>query len=351
MSETYQGILNRMSGKFEELAGFEADRASDIGIRLRVLAGEIFSMTSEIEWLRKQMFPDTATGAQLDMHAQQRGISRRKGSKASGLLVFRLDMPLEFDLVIPIGTVCSVEDGSLNYVTTEQAEIYRGDTLAWIACEAENSGEKYNIAADRVKTIVTYFSVGIRINNASSFIGGTDDEDDDSFRKRIFESYRAVPNGANAAYFKKIAESVDGVNSANVIYSQNNPGVITVIVGGRGAIPSDDVKNAAAALLTEKAPLGITVMTQKTGTTPVNVGVNISAKSGYDVTEVKSAAEDAVRDFFLDMSVGEDFTTAALGKKIIEVDGVKNYAFSGTADTSVSGASMAVLGTLTVGSL
>lgn len=351
MSETYEGILSRMSGKFEELAGYEADRASDIGIRLRVLAGEIYSMTSEIEWLRKQMFPDTATGAQLDLHGTQRGLSRRRGRKADGLLVFRLDMPLEFDLVIPIGTVCTVEDGSLNYVTTEEAEIYSGDTFAWVACEAENSGEKYNIAADRVKTIVTYFSVGIRINNASSFIGGTDDEDDDSFRKRIFESYRSVPNGADAEYFRQTAESVEGVQSASVYASTDTAGLVFVVIGGRGAIPSDDVKNAAAALLAEKAPLGITVSTQKTGTIPVNVSVNISVRSGYDINEVKSDVESVIRKFFLDMSVGEDFRAAALGSAVIKVDGVTNYSFSGTSDTSVSAASMAVLGTLTVGSL
>lgn len=351
MGETYQTILGRMSGKFEELSGIEADRASDIGIRLRVLAGEIFSMTSEIEWLRKQMFPDTATGTQLDMHAQQRGVSRKKGRKASGLLVFRLDMPLEYDLVIPLGTICTVDDGSLNYVTKEQSVIYSGDTFAWVLCEAENSGDRYNIAADRVKTIVTYFSVGIRINNASSFIGGTDDEDDDSLRKRIFESYREVSNGADAEYFRQIAESVEGVNSASVYVSPDTPGVIIAVIGGRGAVPSNDVKNETAALLSEKAPLGITVMTQNTAAVTVNVAVNISVKSGYDSSAVGSAVEDAVRDFFLDMRVGEEFTAAALGKRIIEVDGVKNYAFSGTSDTSINRSSMAVLGTLTVGSL
>ena len=341
MSETYQSILNRMSDKFEELSGFEADRAGDIGIRLRVLAGEIFSMTSEIEWLRKQMFPDTATGEQLDMHALQRGLSRHKGKKASGLLVFRLDMPLEYDLVIPLGTICTVEDGSLNYVTKEESVISRGDTFAWVMCEAENSGDRYNIAADRVKTIITYFSVGIRINNASSFIGGTDDEDDASLRKRIFESYRNIPNGADAEYFKRLAESVEGVNSASVFADSGSPGYIIAVLGGRGVIPSNDVKNEAAALLSQKAPLGITA----------DVAVNISVKSGFGASEVGAAVEAAVREFFLELSVGEDFTTAALGKKIIEVDGVKNYAFSNTSDISVNRSTMVVLGTITIGSL
>ena len=34
MSETYESILSRMQDRFQELAGFPADDASDIGIRL-----------------------------------------------------------------------------------------------------------------------------------------------------------------------------------------------------------------------------------------------------------------------------------------------------------------------------
>ena len=48
--ETYEEILGRMQGTFEELAGYPADDASDIGIRLRVLAGEVSSLTAAMGW-------------------------------------------------------------------------------------------------------------------------------------------------------------------------------------------------------------------------------------------------------------------------------------------------------------
>ena len=38
--ETYEEILGRMQGTFGELAGYPADDASDIGIRLRVPLGQ-----------------------------------------------------------------------------------------------------------------------------------------------------------------------------------------------------------------------------------------------------------------------------------------------------------------------
>ena len=101
MSETYEAILTRMNDTFTSLAGFEPEQASDIGLRMKLLAGESYALTAEIDWLRQQMFPHTATGEQLDLHAQQRGLIRRKGQKAAGIVVFMLEMPLEYSFVIP----------------------------------------------------------------------------------------------------------------------------------------------------------------------------------------------------------------------------------------------------------
>ena len=72
--ETYEEILGRMQGTFEELAGYPADDASDIGIRLRVLAGEVYSLTAAMDWLEQQFFAQTAQDEQLDLRAQEHGI-------------------------------------------------------------------------------------------------------------------------------------------------------------------------------------------------------------------------------------------------------------------------------------
>ena len=42
--DSYQEILDRMKEKYKELSGYDADGASDIGIRMQVLAGEVFSL-------------------------------------------------------------------------------------------------------------------------------------------------------------------------------------------------------------------------------------------------------------------------------------------------------------------
>ena len=348
---TYDEILERMKERFEELAGYSADDAGDIGIRLKVLAGEIYSMSSEADWLRKQMFPSTASGECLDLHAMQRGLARNKGTKASGVICFMLEMPLDYDFVIPQGTVCSVGDGSLRYVTLSAGLISRGGTIMLLRCEAENSGTQYNIGPDQVNTIVTYLSAGVRISNSTGFYGGTDDEDDESLRERIRESCLCSSNGVDAPYFEAAALETEGVASAKA-FRGSVPGTVVVKLGGRGAQPSADTVTAAAAAISAKAPFGIDVQVSAASLVTVNVSVLIRVRSGYDTGEVSARVQQRIVGYFNTIPVGEDVTLAAMGRIALETDGVENYRFgSGMTDTAITASQMAVLGTLTVGDM
>ncbi|MBQ1660424.1 MAG: phage tail protein, partial [Clostridia bacterium] len=57
---------------------------------------------------------------------------------------------------------------------------------------------------------------------------------------------------------------------------------------------------------------------------------------------------ERIRRFFSELSVGEDVLLSALGKAILEVNGVENYVFTSMSDTAITNADMGKLGTLTV---
>lgn len=73
---SYEDILKRMKDQFTSSAGYSPDDASDIGIRMKVLAGEVYSVCSSIDWLNMQTFAQSAQGSQLDLRAQERGLQR-----------------------------------------------------------------------------------------------------------------------------------------------------------------------------------------------------------------------------------------------------------------------------------
>ena len=71
--ETYNEIYTRMKNRYIEESGSDFDEKSDIAVRLKVLAGEIYNAETSIEWLKRQIFVTTASGEFLDEIAEQRG--------------------------------------------------------------------------------------------------------------------------------------------------------------------------------------------------------------------------------------------------------------------------------------
>ena len=67
---TYESVLKDMLAAYEAETGFVPDEASDISIRLRVLASQIHSAAETGKWLLRQMFFSTAEGEFLDRHAE-----------------------------------------------------------------------------------------------------------------------------------------------------------------------------------------------------------------------------------------------------------------------------------------
>ena len=96
--KSYEEVLLRMQQAFAQQAGFQAEDASDIGIRLKVLAGEIYSALSQVDFLKRQAFPQTAQEEWLNLHAQQRGIKRKEAVSSTGTLRFTRRTPLSYEI-------------------------------------------------------------------------------------------------------------------------------------------------------------------------------------------------------------------------------------------------------------
>lgn len=349
--DSYETILSRMENKYYELTGTEASRAGDTEIRLRLLAGEIHSLGANIDWLRRQLLPDTATGSQLDEHARQCGITRGSGAKAVGDIAFTVDMPLEFDVEIPAGTVCSTSDGALRFVTTEAGVIQRGGSFSVVTARAEHSGRQYNVSPGMITTIVTYFSVGLSIENSSSFSGGTDDEDDDALRARIAESYKNISNGANAAYYISMAKSVDGIYSASAIKTTDTAPTFNLNVAGRGGTVTPAAFAELEGLVADNVCAGVTVYVRNCTIQYADVTVAVKPAEGYTYAGISADVESAIRGYFLSLSIGEPFTLAKLGRAIINTEGVANYSFSGTSDVIPPKYTLVTLRNLTMSEL
>jgi uncharacterized phage protein gp47/JayE len=231
----YNEILSTMENAYKEKAGFVPDEYSDQGIKFRVLAGELFNFSSQLDFLEKQMFPTTATGKYLDYHCAERGVTRKQGAKATGSVFFTLDSPTESTLLIPKGTVVSTSgENPLRFVTTRNGYVSVGGTFAIVDAEAESVGKKYNIAIKKIATLVSQVPGVYSVTNKDAFEDGEDIETDEELRSRLMYIYKHHNNGTNIAFYKSLAESMDGVYSAGVVPKNRGAGTVDIFISKKG---------------------------------------------------------------------------------------------------------------------
>ena len=351
MSNTYEEIYNRMKQTYETERGDTVDEASDIAIRLRTLAGEIYNMQSSLEWTKRQFFAATATGESLDYLAQQRGLERKPAQKARGSLTFSLAEAKNYAVAIPAGTVVATDtEVPLRFVTTEDGEIPQATFSASIPAEAEEAGYRGNVAFGVATVPVSVPAVISGVRNASAFRGGSDRESDNNLRQRILDSFVSAPNGMNAAYYKRLALSVDGVEKAGVVERSNGSGTATVYVSGTRGEASAEVVSQVSALLNEHQCVGAVVTAAQAVMRDVDLNVTVTPKTGFTDEEVRWRIENAFADYVYAVPMGGKFYLSKLGSYLIGTDCIETYALDQSmTDLSLSGAMCLRVGDVTIG--
>ena len=100
----FEEIYTHMAAEYKTLAGVEPEDAADVSIRLKVLAGELYTVLCAAESLKLNCFPQTAAGEALDLHAEERGLVRKDAVKSVGTLTFSRRTALSYAAEIPAGT-------------------------------------------------------------------------------------------------------------------------------------------------------------------------------------------------------------------------------------------------------
>jgi len=312
---------------YRELSTIELNNESDVMLRLRTLAGEIYNERAYAEYILRQMFPTTAQGEYLDAHAAQRGLTRKTGTKAEGAVVFTPESDTHDDILIPRGTeVCTTGD-MRRFVTVEDGTLPSNRSELTVSVIATEKGASYNVAPGTVGIIVTPV-IGIgEVTNEITFYGGSDDESDDDLRARVLDSYVNISNGTNEAYYRSIAMSVEGVYSVSVVGCARGAGTVDVYACGKGTLLSDAKLAQIQALLSEARELNVDVRACHPTAVQVNLYINLSVKDGYYFDDVADNVRTAVTGYINDLGIGHDILLSDIGEVVYHTDGVLGYQF------------------------
>lgn len=344
IEEIYQALL----ADFAQRAGFTPGDGCDLAVRLYAAAAQIQALEVQGEWVLDQSFPQTAQGEYLDRHAAMRGIRRAPASRASGTLRFSVDSPAALEVSIPAGTVCMTAD-EVRFRTTQGVVLPAGQLSADAAAEALEPGASGNAVAGAV-CVLTACPVAITAcTNPAAFSGGCGAESDEALRERILESYRRLPNGANAAWYEQTAMSHDGVAAAKAVGRGRGVGTVDVYIAGESGLPDEALLREVETDLQEKREIAVDVQVKAPAARTVDVRAAVAVKEGADFEQVKAQAERTLAGLFTGRLLGRPVLLAELGNRLYALEGVENYQFTAPAeDVEAGSAVLPVLGTLSV---
>lgn len=344
ISELYEGMLET----FEEKTGFAMEDTADLAVRLYAAAAEIQALYIYADWALTQSFPQSAAGKYLDYHGQLRGITRKSGHKAGGILRFKIDSARAEPLRVPAGTVCTTV-GLVRFVTTEDALIRAGALYADAAAEAEIVGTAGNVPAERI-TNMTRAPVGVTgVTNPAAFAGGSGEEDDESLRERILDSFIRLPNGANAAFYELRALSHPGVEAVRVIPRHQGIGTVGVVVSAAGGVPEQALLQEIQDDLDSVREIAVDVTVMAPEPERVDLAVRILPKPGRSFDSAQAAVRTALTAWFDGGLLGKPVYRTQLGKVILDTGLVETYEITApTKDLPGDARRLPQLGTLTI---
>lgn len=348
---TVEEIYEAMMDTYASHTGLRPVVSCDMSMRLYAVASQIFALNTQSEWVKRQCFPQTATGEYLDYHAQMRGLARKDGSTATGWLRFSTSGEASQDLTIPVGTV-GLTAGLLRFQTVEERTLRQGESYVDVPAEAVESGTTGNIASGLVITMAVP-PVGVSAcTNVADFEYGTDGEEDEDLRERILDTYMRLPNGANTAFYLQSALSVERVTAAAVIPRARGISTVDVVISSAGGLPEDSLVAEVQEHLDSLREIAVDVLVLAPTLVEMDLDVVIAATEDSEIEDAKAEVVEAIEAWFDGSKLGESLIEAELGHLIYQCKSVKNYQIrSDLAEYIMNSTELPVLGVLTVGEM
>ena len=346
---TAEEIYQELLASFGERTGLEPREGCDLSARMYALAAQVCALYIQADWVVRQAFPQTAEGEYLDAHAQLRGLERKKPVAAQGTVRFTAGEAAETPRSIPKGTVCMTA-GLVRFETTEEGVLAAGALTADVPVRALEAGTAGNVSAGAIVSMAVAPMGIAACANPQPFAGGADGEEDEELRERVLDTFKRLPNGANAAFYEREALSFDQVAAAAVVSRPRGVGSVDIVPATLAGLPGQELLKELTDYFEARREIAVDLQVRAPETVTVNIAVAVEAEEGRNTAEVLNRVETAVRDWFTGKLLGQDILRARLGHLIYSCDGVANYVIAApAADVPVDKDQLPILGTLTVG--
>lgn len=321
MKATYNEILQAMISTYNSVLQTEIVPNSIDEKKLQAFASELYGLSCYGDFILKQAFVQTATGEYLDRHGALRDCKRKSGTKAKGVLTFGVSEETKNDIVIEKGTVCSNPNYPLiQYSTDETVVLKAGETSVSVSCTALENGEKFNIDGDNVLVLVNPPSGVEYAYNSKPISGGSDDEEDASFRKRIIDTFKIPFNYFNKSSIELEIKNIDDYNDC-YIKPSNEAGVVKVIISCPRELTNEDLQKVKTAF-PQVELFGVNIEIENAQKKHFSVKAKANMNYIYDREAQKQEIYDRLYEILTRNKIGYNITLDELKKAAFDVEGV-----------------------------
>lgn len=344
LEEIYQGLAS----EFQAQTGQTAGGSSELAVRFYAVAAQIYSLYVQAEWTRRQCFPQTAAGEDLDKHAKLRGVTRRKAGCATGMVRFYVDESRETDTEVPAETVCMTA-GGVRFVTDRGGVIPAGEDYCELPVTAVEPGVSGNVGQNTIVYMALPPLGVVACANPMGFSNGQDAESDEELRVRVLATFQRLANGANNAFYRQSALSYDGVAAVTVLPRNRGVGTVDVVPAAQGGVPDQELLDALQAHFDRVREIACDVKVLPPTVETVDVAVKLWAKDEWDFDKVALTVQKRLEGWFNGERLGQPLPRAQLISLIYGVDGVANCRLVSPAeDLPLSNITLPVLGERTI---
>lgn len=288
-------IVDRIKKDLEDklTAGSPALRRSVIAVFSRVFGGASHVLHGHMDWIARQIIPDTADHENLERWASIWAITRKAATFAQ--------REVEFTglngAVIPMGTELQRSDGII-YTTDSAGTISGGVVTIPITCAtAGETGNVDTLVLLQLVSPITGVDNSAEVQ-ATGQVDGEDQETDDSLRERLIFRISNPPQGGAAHDYIAWAKEVSQVTRAWVYPENTGPGTVGlsfVLDNEVSIIPGAPKVAEVQAYIDERRPVTVDF----TAFAPVALAANFTIELTPDTTEVREAVEAELKDLLI----------------------------------------------------
>jgi uncharacterized phage protein gp47/JayE len=262
----------------------DALRQSDAQVLARAVSGAAYGLYGYLDWIAKQILPDTADEATLERQALLRlEVPRIAAKSATGSASFKAAAGASLDANL----IVQASDGRQYRIAAPVTTVAGANTAQ---LEAVEGGVLSNALPGLVLTLVQPVAGVDDVFTvlAPGLTGGTNKESVESLRQRVIRSYRVIPHGGDAEDYVTWALECAGVTRAWTVKNYMGPGTVGVFFvrdGDTPILPDANEIATVKAYIVSKARVTAEVYVLA----PSIKAVNYTIKLTPDTTAVRAA--------------------------------------------------------------